>query len=110
MMGGQGGQGGVLSPQDARRLMSVLKEMTEYVDGEDLDAISAQKPIYESGDVDELPTPDTETEGSGMRNEGGGEVMPHGMLHDDMGGKSPMVVLEEEKKVLGRPGRIDRRR
>lgn len=47
-----GMRGGVLSPQDAKRLMSVLQEMTEYVDGEDLEGIAAQKPIYETGSED----------------------------------------------------------
>lgn len=74
-----GGKGGVLTPQQARQLMSVLEEMTEYVDGEELDGISAQKMIYEDTDggsvqtgQDELPVVDlTETQDlpPGMPNE-----------------------------------------
>lgn len=107
--------GGVLSPEDARRLMSVLQEMTEYVDGEDLGAISAQKPIYETGGEDrgagamEMGPPDMgggeeeepkvdvdalifKQEGPGGRP--GMDEEPHSMLH----------------KGMGRPGRLDRRR
>ncbi len=118
-----GGRGGVLSPEDARRLMSVLSEMTDYVDGEDLDSISAQKPIYESGRVGEegIPGPPPPDESGEEESEGHGgaelmdalsskpEAAPHGMMHTEMGGKDPTLVLEE-KKIIGKPSVINRRR
>lgn len=117
--------GGVLSPEDARWLMSVLSEMTEYVDGEDLDAISAQKPIYEPPDsggvgIPSPPPPDESGAESSGEGDGGAEMMdalsgkaeaqPHGLMHTEMGGDDPAVVLEEKKKVIGKPSTINRRR